>query len=192
MGLFDTLSDIANTISASVELGFAGGVSDVTMSYYYLNASMDDIDKETVSILKDTLGYGDDAYVCLAHMDNVTKMTMAKVTPDTIAKVQNISKEMVLRILQMGIEYSEYKNTGKLPKVIEHTPIGGVPAKAVSMARYCKSIYNEEAMEKAIEEADKNSHQQDVVISVKTSSNDNVLFKDAADTLTATMSAAEK
>ncbi len=203
MGLFDLLGSIATDISANIEYNFSGGVSDDTMGYTYLAMSMDNEDKKTLSILKDTFGYGDDAYVCLAHMDNVTAMTMAKVAPEVIAQIQGISQDMVLRILQMGVEYSEYRNNGKLPSITEHIPIGGVPSKAVAMARYCKETYNKDAVNNAIKSAlnETSSHQSAETITITpTADSNNVSFTNiargvvnsSADTLASTMSAAEK
>lgn len=186
MGLFDLVSDVATDISANIEYIFAEKASDETMAYTYLNMSMDDVDKDTLNILKDVLGYGDDAYICMAHMDNVTFMTMAHVDPDTIAAIQGISKEMVLRILQMGIEYSDYKRSGKMPLVTKHDPIGGVLSKAVAMARYCKETYNKNAVNEAIKKASlTTSQQQPAAISITPVSDgdDNVLFTNATSTI---------
>ena len=194
MGLFDLVSGITTDISANVEYIFAGGASDEAMAYMYLNMSMDDVDKDTLNILKDVLGYGDDAYICMAHMDNVTSMTTAHVDPDTIADIQGIPKEMVLRILQMGVEYSDYKRSGKMPLVTKHDPIGGILSKAVAMARYCNEVYNKDAVDEAIKASSTTPQQQTATISITPApdTDNSVSFTNAASTLSKIMSVAEK
>lgn len=86
---------------------------------------LDEYGEETLRVLRDTLGYKDDAFIAMAHAESIDELIKERKSIEEIANAESLSIEMVNRCLQMIEEYKAYKIHGIVPEIAERETIGG-------------------------------------------------------------------
>lgn len=86
---------------------------------------LDEYGEETLRVLRDTLGYKDDAFIAMAHAESIDELIKERKSIEEIANAESLSIEMVNRCLQMIEEYKAYRIHGIVPEIAERETIGG-------------------------------------------------------------------
>ena len=86
---------------------------------------LDEYGEETLRVLRDTLGYKDDAFIAMAHVEAIDRLIKERKSIEEIADAESLSIEMVNRCLLMIEEYKTYKIYGIVPEIAGRETIGG-------------------------------------------------------------------
>lgn len=213
MGLFDAIREVGDQIYAHVDMAVAkhqmksDPLLDELSAKLDLQMTLDEDDRKTLEVLRDVLGYGNDAYIAMAHIDNISALVKDGKDVNDIAKSENISEDMVKRIFQMKEEYAAYVNTGIIPKFTARECIGGALDRQFFENYRYKKWYGDDLAEevepkakkekKKINKKEKNA--VDILNTNNTPSDNNASYADIAtgaqstiNTMSDAISAAEK